>query len=84
MIIIINTKKSFEKKHTKDIKVFLKKINKEKKRKKAHKKYQNLFEQEKEKKRQYHHERNNNLSEEQKQKLVEYMKNYYLAHKITF
>ena len=75
MTIIINTKKSFEKKHAKDIKIFLKKI------KKAHKKYQNLFEQEKEKKSWYHHERNKNLSEEQKQKLVEYMKNYYLAHK---
>ena len=81
MTIIINTKKSFEKKHAKDIKIFLKKIKRKKKIKKAHKKYQNLFEQEKEKKSWYHHERNKNLSEEQKQKLVEYMKYYYLAHK---
>ena len=43
--------------------------------------YQNLTEEEKEKKRQYHCERNKNLSEEQMQKLVEYMRNYCLAHK---
>ena len=33
-------------------------------------------------KKHYHHECNKNLSEEQKKKLlVEYMRNYYLAHK---
>ena len=36
---------------------------------------------EKERKRQYHRERNKNLSERQKQ--VDYMRNYYLAHKKT-
>ena len=35
----------------------------------------------KKKKCQYHRERNKNLSEEQKQKQVEYISNYYLAHK---
>ena len=53
-----------EKKHVKDIKIFLKKKKK--------------------KKRQYHRERNKNLSEEKKQKQVEYMRNYYLAHKNSF
>ena len=49
--------------------------------KKGLRKYQNLSKEEKERKRQYNRERNKNLSEEQKQKLVEYMRNYYLAHK---
>ena len=44
-------------------------------------KYQNLSEEEKEKKHWYHWECNKTLSEEQKQKQVEYMRNYYLAHK---
>ena len=35
----------------------------------------------KEKECQYHRDRNENLSEEEKQKKVEYMRNYYLAHK---
>ena len=39
---------------------------KDKKQKKAQRRYQNLTEEEKEKKRQYHRERNKNLSEEQK------------------
>ena len=43
------TKKSFEKKHAKDIKIFLKKKMK-KRRKKARDRYQNLSEEEKEKK----------------------------------
>ena len=61
--------------------------HKEKVRKEACEKYQNLSEEEKrpeadikiflkkekKKKRQYHCERNNNLSEEQKKKKVEYM-----------
>ena len=36
--------------------------HKEKLRKKAHERYQNLSEEEREKKRQYHRERNKNLS----------------------
>ena len=35
----------------------------------------------KKKKCQYHRGRNQNLSEGEKEKKVEYMKNYYLAHK---
>ena len=54
---------------------------KEKLQKEVRKRYQNPSEEEKEKKCQYHCERNKNLSWEQKQKLVEYMRNYYLAHK---
>ena len=50
----------------------------------AHERHQNLSEEEIEKKRQYHRERNKNLSEEQKQKQVEYMTNYYVAHKKFF
>ena len=41
----------------------------------------NLSEEQNEKKHQYHHEHNKNLSEEQKQEKIEYMRNYYLAHK---
>ena len=55
--------------------------HKEKLRKEAREKYQNLSEEEKEKKRQYHRECSKNLSEEEKEKKVEYMRNYYLAHK---
>ena len=55
--------------------------HKERLRKEAQERYQNLSEEEKEKKRQYHRERNKNLSEKQKQRQVEYMRNYYLAHK---
>ena len=55
--------------------------NKEKVRKEARVRYQNLSEEEKKKKRQYYRERNKNLSEEQKQKQVEHMRNYYSAHK---
>ena len=54
---------------------------KEKLQKEVRKRYQNPSEEEKEKKCQYHCKRNKNLSWEQKQKLVEYMRNYYLAHK---
>ena len=55
--------------------------HKEKFRKEARKRYQNLSEEEKEKKPQYHHEHNKNLSEKQKQKQVACMRNYYLTHK---
>ena len=55
--------------------------HKEKLRKEARERYQNLSEEEKEKKHQYHGEHNKKLSEEQKQKQVEFMRNYYLAHK---
>ena len=78
--IVKNTKEGFEKKHVKDIKIFLKK-KKAKGEKKAWDRYQNLFEEENEKKRQYHHERNKNVSEEKKGKKVDYMTNYYLVHK---
>ena len=43
---------------------------KDKGRKKALGRYQNLTEEEKEKKRQYHRERNKSLFEEQKKKLL--------------
>ena len=55
--------------------------HKEKLRKEARERYQNLSEEEKEKNRQYHCERNKHLSKEEKEKKVDYMKNYYLAHK---
>ena len=35
----------------------------------------------KKKKRQYHRDRNKNLSEKEKKTKVDYMRNYYLAHK---
>ena len=57
---------------------------KRQKAKKAREIYQNFTEEDKEKKDQYHCKHNKNLSEEQKQKLVEYIKNYYLAHKDFF
>ena len=73
-------KKSFKKKHLKDIKIFLKK--KKKRQKMSRNRYQNLFEEKKKgKKDQYHCECNKNLSEEKKQKHVECMRNYYLTHK---
>ena len=68
-------KKNSEKKHVKDIKIFLKK--KKTNGKKRPKKDIKIFL----KKCQYPCERNKILSKEQKQKLVEYMRNYYLAHK---
>ena len=55
--------------------------HKEKLRKEARERYQNLCEEENKKKRQYHRERDKNFSEEQKQKKFEYMRNYYLALK---
>ena len=45
--------------------------------KKAHKKYQDLFEDEKNKKQQNGCERFKNLPEDEKQKLTEYRKKYY-------
>ena len=72
------TNKSFENKHVKDIKNFLKK-KKKKRPKKGRDKYQILSEGEKEKKHQSHPDRNKNFSKEEKQKKVEYMRNYYLA-----
>ena len=48
-------------------------IRKKKEREKVRERYQNLPEEEK--------ECNKNLSEEQKQKQVEYLRNYYFAHK---
>ena len=64
-----NTKKDSEKKHKKNIKLFLKK-KKTKGKKKAGQRYQNFTEEEKN--RQYHCECNKNYySEEQQQKQVE-------------
>ena len=72
------TKKSFEKKHAKDIKIFLK-------RKRGKKKLETdtkiFLKRKNKKKRHYHRERNKNLPDEEKEKKVEYLKNYYLAHK---
>ena len=53
-------KKSVEKKHLKDIKIFLKKKNK-KRQTKAGDRHQFFEEEEKEKARQYHRERSKNL-----------------------
>ena len=57
--------------------------NKEKLRKEARERYQNLSEEEEEeeKKRQYYCEHNKHFSEEEKEKKFHYIKNYYLAHK---
>ena len=55
--------------------------HKERLQREASEKYQNLSEEEKDKRRKKFRERYQNLPEEQKQKLLEYMKNYYLAHK---
>ena len=55
--------------------------NTKKSLKKMHVKSTKIFLQEKKKHHQYHCERNKNLSEEEKEKEVEYMRNYYLAHK---
>ena len=68
--------------------VYIKMVNKcyqnhkeniEKRQKKTQDRYQE--EEEKEEKCQYHRQRNKNLSKEEKEKKVEFMKNYYLAHK---
>ena len=58
--------------------------NKEKLKKEARERYQNLCEEEKEKKGQYHQDRNKNPFEEEKQKNVKYMGNYYLAIRNNF
>ena len=73
----------------KDIKIFLKKksaksqknkkTNKQAKKKKICERCQNFTEEEK--KRQYYRESNENLFDDHKQKLIEYRRNYYLAHK---
>ena len=73
MNIIKIRKESSEKKHTKDIKIYLKE-RKKKGEKKTWERNQNLTEEEKEKKRQYRCENNKNLSKKQKQKLVQYMR----------
>ena len=49
------------------------------KQKKKCERCQNFTEEEK--KRQYYRESNENLFDDQKQKLIEYRRNYYLAHK---
>ena len=54
-----------------------KQTNKQKKKKCE--RCQNFTEEEK--KRQYYRESNENLFDDQKQKLIEYRRNYYLAHK---
>ena len=73
------TKNRFEKKLVmKGTEIFLKT---KKRWKKAWDKYKNLSEKEKEKKRHYHCDRDKYLSEEEKQEKVEYMRNYYLAHR---
>ena len=59
---------------------YYQKKSKEKLRKEANERYQNISEEEKEKKRQHHRDRNKNLSKEEKEKKVEYIRNYYLAH----
>ena len=48
--------------------------HKEKLQKESRKRYQNLSEEETEKRR------NKNLSEKKKKKVIEYRRNYYLAH----
>ena len=55
--------------------------HKEKLQREAPEKYQNLSEEEKERKCKYHRECNKIFFEEQKETQVEYMRNYYLAHK---
>ena len=55
--------------------------NKERLKKKAHKRYQSLSKEEKEKKRQYVCECYKNLLEDEKQMLVEYRKRYYRMRK---
>ena len=70
------TNKDSEKKHTKNIKIALKK----KKEKSKKGKYQKLTKGEKVEKIQYHYECNKNLPEKQMQKLVEYREIYYITH----
>ena len=53
--------------------------SKEKLKKKARERYQNLSEEEKQKKG--HQDRNENFPEKEKENEVEEMKNHYLAHK---
>ena len=56
-------------------------IIQKKTQKEARKTYQNLSEEEKQKRQKKAQDRYKNLAEEEKQKKVEYMRNYYLAHK---
>ena len=56
---------------------------KRQKKKKAQDKYKKLSGEEKGKKCQYHFDPNKNLFEDEKQKKVEYMRNYYFAHKVV-
>ena len=55
--------------------------NKERLRKKAREKYQNLSKEEKEKKRQYGRERYKNLSEDENKSLLSIGKKYYRMRK---
>ena len=55
--------------------------NKERLRKKAREKYQNLSKEEKEKKRQYGRERYKNLSEDENKSLLSIDKKYYRMRK---
>ena len=57
------------------------KKDKEKLQKDAWERYQNLSEKEKQRIGRKVRDRHKNLSEEEKQKKIEYMTNYYLAHK---
>ena len=57
------------------------KKHKEKLRKEARERYQNVFAEEKEKMWKKAQDRYQNLSEEKKEKKVEYMKNHFLTHK---
>ena len=57
------------------------KENIEKRQEKTWDRYQSFSEEQKEEKCQYHRQRNKNLSKEEKEKKVEFMRNYYLAHK---
>ena len=71
-------KKKLQKKHAKDIKIFLKK-----KKKKDGTRLETdikifLKKKKTKKKHQYQRDRNKNLSKEDNQKKVEYMRNYYL------
>ena len=74
-----NTKKDSKKKHTKSIKIFLKK-KKNKRQKRPKKDINILLKKKRKKKYQNHHERNKNLTKEQKKKLVEYRRNYHITH----
>ena len=54
--------------------------HKEKLRKVARERYQNLSEEKIDKRRHYYRKPNKNLSKQQKQKLVVYRRNYYIMH----